>query len=108
MGAFKILALLYHMSYNFKGLEGEHAMEIYTTSQARAELFKLVDTTNLTHDPIYIVGRRSKAVLIAEEDYRAMQETLHLMSVPGLKNSILVARQEPLNTCVESIDWDDL
>lgn len=83
-------------------------MEIYTTSQARAELFKLVDTANLTHDPIYIVGKRSKAVLIAEEDYRAMQETLHLMSLPGLKESILEARREPLDDCAESIDWDEL
>lgn len=51
------------------------AMEIYTTSQARANLFKIVEQTNETHDPIFIVGKTKKAVLISEEDYKAMQET---------------------------------
>ena len=63
-------------------------MNIYTTSQARRDLFKLVDATD-THEPIYIIGKRNKAVLISEEDYGAMVETIYLMSVPGLKKSIV-------------------
>ena len=51
-------------------------MEIYTTSQARANLFKLVDHAAHSHDPVYIVGNNHKAVLIAEEDYKALLETL--------------------------------
>jgi prevent-host-death family protein len=56
----------------------EHNMEIYTTSQARANLFQLVEHTNASHNPVYIVGKNSKAVLISEEDYREMIETLYL------------------------------
>ena len=79
-------------------------MNIYTTSQARSDLFKLVDTTNQTHEPVYIVGKRNKAVLIAEEDYHAMLETLHILSVPGLKESILEMQNHPLEEYSEDID----
>jgi prevent-host-death family protein len=79
-------------------------MEIYTTSQARNDLFKLVDTTNQTHQPVYIVGKRNKAVLISEEDYRAMLETLNIMSVPGLKESIIEMHNQPLEEYSEDID----
>ncbi len=79
-------------------------MNIYTTSQARNELFKLVDNANETHEPIYIVGKRHKAVLIAEEDYSAMLETLHILSVPGLKESIIEMNGKPLEEYSEEID----
>ena len=79
-------------------------MEIYTTSQARQELFKLVDSTSETHDPIYIVGKRNKAVLISEDDYRAMVETLYITSVPGMKESIIKAQKEPIKNFSEKID----
>ncbi|MDX1924732.1 MAG: type II toxin-antitoxin system Phd/YefM family antitoxin [Rickettsiaceae bacterium] len=79
-------------------------MEIYTTSTARQCLFKLVDSTNQTHEPVYIVGKRNKAVLISEEDYRAMVETLHIMSVPGLKESIIEMNNKPLEEYSEDID----
>ncbi len=83
-------------------------MEIYTTSQARANLFKIIDHTVKYHEATYIIGKRGKAVLIPEEDYRALMETLHITSVPGLKDSILKASAEPIETFAEDIDWDDL
>ena len=79
-------------------------MKIYTTSQARNGLFQLVDNTNQTHEPIYIVGKRNKAVLIAEQDYSAMLETLHIISVPGLKESIIAMNNKPLEEYSEEID----
>lgn len=79
-------------------------MEIYTTSQARHDLFKLVDTINQTHEPVYIVGKRNKAVLISEEDYQAIVETLYIMSVPGLKESIIEMNNKPLEEYSEEID----
>lgn len=79
-------------------------MEIYTTSQARNDLFKLVDSINQNHEPVYIVGKRNKAVLISEEDYRAMKETLHIMSVQGLKKSIIEMHNKPLDEYSENID----
>lgn len=79
-------------------------MEIYTTSQARHDLFKLVDAVNQTHEPVYIVGKRNKVVLISEEDYRSILETLHIMSVPGLKESILEMQNKSTEEYSEEID----
>lgn len=83
-------------------------MEIYTTSQARSNLFKLVAYINESHEPVYIVGKQSKAVLLSEEDYRAMVETLYLMSIPGMTASILSASKEPMENFSEGINWDDV
>ncbi|CAB4168920.1 StbD Antitoxin of toxin-antitoxin stability system [uncultured Caudovirales phage] len=63
-------------------------MEIYNTTQARANLFKLIDYTVDSHEPVYIVGKKNKAVLISEEDYNSIQETLYLLKSP--KNAILL------------------
>jgi len=82
-------------------------MEIYTTSQARENLFKLVDQTSTEHEPIYIVGKRHKAVLISEEDYSSMIETLYLTSIPGMKESLISARKIPLDQYSDSLDWDE-
>ena len=79
-------------------------MNIYTSTQARAKLFNLIDETNNTHEPIYIKGKRSDAVIVSREDYESMQETLYLHSIPGLVESILQASKEPLEECVE---WTD-
>ena len=79
-------------------------MTIYTSTQARARLFHLIDETNETHEPIYIKGKRNNAVIISEEDYEGLQETLAIYSVPGLVDSILEASKEPLSECVE---WTD-
>lgn len=83
-------------------------MEIYTTSQARTNLFKLVEQVGQNHEPTYIVGKKNKVVLIAEDDYQAMQETLYLMSKPGLKESIIKANEEPLDTYQENLNWDNV
>jgi len=83
-------------------------MEIYTTSQARTNLFKLVDYTAQLHEPVYIVGKKNKAVLMSEEDYRSLQETLYLTSIPGMVESILEASKEPVEDCIELKDIDDL
>lgn len=83
-------------------------VDIYTTSQARANLFKLVESTARSHAPVYIVGKKHKSVLISEEDYRAMIETLYLTSIPGMKDSILNASQGPIETYSDTIDWDDV
>lgn len=83
-------------------------MEIYTTSQARTNLFKLVEHTAKSHDPIYIVGKHNKAVLISEEDYRAIIETLYISSIPGMKESILTASKDAVENFSDNIDWDNV
>ncbi len=75
-------------------------MRIYTSTQARAKLFNLIDETNHTHKPIYIKGKRNDAVIISKKDYDSMQETLFIYSVPGLVERILEASKEPLEECL--------
>ena len=79
-------------------------MQIYTSSQAKQDLLKLVDAAHQTHEPVYIVGKHHKAVLISEDDYNAMMETLYLTSIPGLKESILEMNDLPIETYSQHID----
>lgn len=80
-------------------------MAIYTASKAREKLFQLVDYVAESHEPIYVVGKRNTAVILSEEDFRSIQETLYLMSLPGMAQSILQADQEPIEQCKEEIEW---
>ncbi|MDI9386063.1 MAG: type II toxin-antitoxin system Phd/YefM family antitoxin [Spirochaetota bacterium] len=80
-------------------------MEILTVSDARANLYKLIDYANEVHEPIVIMGKRNKAVLVSEENWTAMQETLHLLSIQGMRESILEGMEEDLETSERQIDW---
>lgn len=80
-------------------------MIIYTSTQARAKLFNLIDETNQTHEPIYIKGKRSEAVILSKEDYESMQETLYLHSIPGLAKSILDASNSPLEEYISDKEF---
>ena len=82
-------------------------MEIYTTSEARANLYKIVDHVADFHEPIYIKGRKNKAVLISQEDYDSLMETLYLHSIPGMVKSIIDASNEPTQECIphNKVDW---
>lgn len=74
-------------------------------SIARARLYKLVDETAASHQPVQITGRRSSAVLISEEDWRAIQETLYLLSIPGMRESIRKGLKTPVSKCRKKIKW---
>jgi antitoxin YefM len=89
------------MSYD-KWYVLEADMTTFSASEARKRLFTLVDEVKETHEPVQIVGKRNSAMLIAEEDWRAIQETLYLMSVPGMRESII----EGLNTPIKETDED--
>ena len=80
-------------------------MTILTASEARANLYRLIDQTAESHEPIFISGRRAGAVLLSEEDWKAIQETLFLLSVPGMRESIKEAMTEPLELSATEIDW---
>jgi antitoxin YefM len=73
-------------------------MTTFTATKARANLFQLIDQAAESHRPIQITGRRNNGVLISEEDFNAMQETLYLLSVPGMKASLLKAKAAPLKS----------
>jgi len=76
-----------------------------TATKARANLFKLLEQAAATHEPIQITGRRANGVLISEEDYRAIQETLYLMSVPGMKRSLVEGKRMPLSAYSRKRPW---
>jgi antitoxin YefM len=80
-------------------------MHTLTASEARANLYRLIDQTAQSHQPIHISGKRTSAVLLAAEDWQAIQETLYLLSVPGMRESIKEAMAEPLDASATELDW---
>ena len=76
-----------------------------TASQARADLYRLIDQTAESHQPILISGKRSSAVLVSAEDWQAIQETLYLLSVPGMRESIKQGMAEPLGKSATALKW---
>lgn len=74
-------------------------------TQARAQLYQLVDDTAASHVPVHITGKRSSAVLVAEDDWRSIQETLYLLSVPGMRDSIRDGLKEPLSKSSKTLNW---
>ena len=80
-------------------------MTTLSATEARKSLYNLVDDVALSHDPIQIVGKRNSAVLISEDDWRAIQETLHLTSIPGMRESIKKGLKTPVTECSEELAW---
>lgn len=80
-------------------------MTILNATEARSKLYKLIDETKETHQPIIITGKRGNAVLVAEEDWNAISETLHLLSVPGMRESIKEGIEQNPSECSKEIDW---
>lgn len=80
-------------------------MSVITASEARANLYRLIDEAAASHQPLLISGKRNRAVLIAEEDWIAIQETLLLLSIPGMRESIREGLNTPVDQCTEALDW---
>lgn len=80
-------------------------MQHLTASEARANLYRLMDQAAETHEPIVISGRRNDVVMVSAQDWSAIQETLHLLSVPGLRESIQAGLQEPVEACATELNW---
>ena len=76
-----------------------------TASEARASLYRLIDQTAESHRPILISGKRSSAVLVSADDWQAIQETLHLLSIPGMRESIRKGMAEPLTKSAKRLNW---
>ncbi len=76
-----------------------------SATEARSKLYRLIDETAESHQPIVIMGKRHKAVLVSEEDWAAIQETLYLLSVPGMRESIREGMETPIDECEGELDW---
>jgi antitoxin YefM len=80
-------------------------MHSVSVGDAREELDRLLDEAANAHEPLLITGPRSNAVLVAEEDWNAIQETLYLLSVPGMRESIREGLATPLDACEREPGW---
>ena len=80
-------------------------MVTLNVTEARANLYKLIDDTTASHEPVVITGKRGNAVLLAEDDWNAINETLHLLSVPGMRESILEGMQESIDSAATELNW---
>jgi len=80
-------------------------MTTLSASEARANLYRLIDQAAESHQPILISGKRYNSVLLSAEDWDAIQETLFLLSVPGMRESIKAGMAEPIESCSSELDW---
>lgn len=80
-------------------------MTTLSATEARTNLYKLLNQVSETHEPVLITGKRGNAVLVAEEDWRAIEETLHLLSIPGMRESIIEGIATPTDECDTEIEW---
>jgi prevent-host-death family protein len=80
-------------------------MAALTASEARASLYRLIDEASINHQPVVITGKRNSAVLVAAEDWAAIQETLFLLSVPGMRESVREGLSTPIKECSKELAW---
>ena len=80
-------------------------MTTLTATEARKNIYSLVDEVNESHQAIQIQGKRGSAILISEDDWRSLQETLYLSSITGMKKSILKGMKTPVRKCSKKLVW---
>ncbi len=80
-------------------------MSSINITNARKNLYKLVESLSETHEPVHITGKSKSAVLVGEDDWRSIEETLHLLSIPGMRESIIKGMKEPLSKMSTKANW---
>lgn len=80
-------------------------MPTLSITEARSSLYQLVDNVATSHEPVLITGKRANAVLVSEDDWRAIQETLYLLAIPGMRESILEGMQTSIDECSAEVAW---
>lgn len=80
-------------------------MTTLNATEARSKLYALMDEASASHQPIVITGKRGNAVLLAEEDWNAINETLHLLSIPDMRESIREGMNTKIDDCGQELDW---
>ena len=80
-------------------------MPSINATEARSRLYKLLDEIAESHEPVLITGKRANAVLISENDWRSIQETLYLLSIPGMRESVREGLNTSVEECSDRLDW---
>jgi len=75
------------------------------STKARSSLYRLIDEVATSHSPVVITGRQNNAVLVSQEDWDSIQETLYLVSIPGIRESIVEGLKESIDNCSNKLDW---
>jgi antitoxin YefM len=83
----------------------EKNMNTLTASEARSNLYRLIDEAALSHEPVVITGKRNSAVLVSQEDWASIQETLYLLSIQGMRESIKDGMALSVDECSKELDW---
>jgi len=80
-------------------------MTTLTVTEARKRLYGLIDEVTESHEPVHITGKRASAILLSEEDWRSVQETLYLLSIPGMREAIRKGLRTPVEKCSQEPGW---
>ncbi|GAB4243170.1 MAG: type II toxin-antitoxin system Phd/YefM family antitoxin [Ekhidna sp.] len=80
-------------------------MKSFTVTDLRKNIYKIVEETSETNEPVHIYGKKGNAVMVSEEDWKAIQETLYLHQIPGMAKSIIEGMNTPLSETSEDLDW---
>lgn len=82
-------------------------MAAINITNARKELYNLVENVNLYNEPALIVSKKGNAVLVSEDDWNALQETVYLNSITGMAQSLIEGRDTPIEQCVaeDEVEW---
>jgi len=80
-------------------------MHVIIITEAKNKFYHLINKVNLSHEPIIITSKKGNTVLISENDWRAIQETLYLLSIPGMRESIKEGLATPVEECSEELNW---
>jgi len=80
-------------------------MTTISATMARKSLYTLLDEVAESHIPVQIAGKRNSAVLVSDDDWRAIQDTLHLNSIPGMRESIIEGLKAPVEECANELVW---
>ena len=80
-------------------------MPVVTATEARATLYTLMDEVASSHEPVLITGKRNNVVVISEEDWRAINETLYLLGIPGMRESLVEGMNTPIEDFDDEVEW---
>lgn len=80
-------------------------MATITATEARKNMYRLVESVSVSHVPVQITGKNNNAVLVSEDDWNAIQETLFLVSIPGMRDSIRAGMKAKIEDCASSLKW---
>jgi prevent-host-death family protein len=95
----------YVIAYSLAKRSQRYIMPTLNATEARSKLYKLIDEAATSHEPIIIRGKRGSAVLISEDDWRSIQETIYLLNIPGMRESIREGLATPVEECTQDLDW---